>query len=157
MSRKPILNLDFDGVLHSYTSGWKGASRIPDDPVPGAMEFIIKAMPHFDIHIHSSRSHQWGGRRAMKRWMKKHLIALAGGDFSDTPKWWRDEIAKTSFADPWNAEVEWAASLVLRKISFPRHKPPAHMSIDDRGYQFDGSWPEIEKLLDFKPWNKRNG
>jgi hypothetical protein len=33
--RKPILCLDFDGVLHSYTSGWKGAAVIPDPPVPG--------------------------------------------------------------------------------------------------------------------------
>ena len=29
---KPILCLDFDGVVHSYTSGWKGADVIPDPP-----------------------------------------------------------------------------------------------------------------------------
>lgn len=31
----PILCLDFDGVCHSYTSGWKGAAVIPDPAVPG--------------------------------------------------------------------------------------------------------------------------
>ena len=36
---KTIL-LDFDGVIHSYTSGWKGAGVIPDPPVPGAIDFL---------------------------------------------------------------------------------------------------------------------
>ncbi len=40
---KPILCLDFDGVIHSYTSGWKGADVIPDPPVEGAMQFIWDA------------------------------------------------------------------------------------------------------------------
>src|SRR5882672_3079773 len=38
--RKPILCLDFDGVLHSYSSGWKGADVIPDAPTPGMAAFL---------------------------------------------------------------------------------------------------------------------
>jgi hypothetical protein len=53
---KSILCLDFDGVCHLYTSGWKGADVIPDPPVPGLFEFILAANKYFDIHIFSSRS-----------------------------------------------------------------------------------------------------
>lgn len=28
--RKPILAVDFDGTLHAYTSGWKGADIVSD-------------------------------------------------------------------------------------------------------------------------------
>lgn len=70
---KPILCLDFDGVIHSYTSGWKGAHVIPDPPVPGAQKFIVNALEHFDVHIFSSRSHQSGGRGAMEEWCRANI------------------------------------------------------------------------------------
>src|SRR5271156_1345745 len=63
---KPILCLDFDGVIHSYSSGWKGADVIPDPPVAGAMQFIRDALEHFRVAIFSSRSNQPGGLDAMK-------------------------------------------------------------------------------------------
>lgn len=66
MSKKPILCLDFDGVIHSYTSGWKGAAVIPDPPVPGTFDFIRRAQEHWTIAIFSSRSLQEGGLEAMK-------------------------------------------------------------------------------------------
>ena len=40
MSYKPTVVFDLDGVIHSYTSGWKGASEIPDPPVPGMRKVI---------------------------------------------------------------------------------------------------------------------
>lgn len=69
---KPILCLDFDGVIHSYTSGWKGAETIPDPPVPGAVEFLSEALGSFAVAIYSSRSHQPGGRKAMQIWLAQH-------------------------------------------------------------------------------------
>lgn len=31
-------------------------------------------------------------------------------------------------------------------------KPPALVMIDDRAITFDGTWPTVKVLLDFKPW-----
>ena len=52
---KPILSLDFDGVLHWYRKGWKGADVIDDEPTPGAVEFVKNAQEHFKVVIYSSR------------------------------------------------------------------------------------------------------
>jgi hypothetical protein len=74
--KKPILCLDFDGVIHSYTSGWKGATEIPDDQVPGAIEFIRQASVPFEVMIYSSRSHHTGGIDAMRLWFAKHGLGM---------------------------------------------------------------------------------
>ena len=128
--KKPILCLDFDGVLHSYTSGWKGADVIPDPPVPGAMRFILDAAEHFQIAIFSSRSNQPGGRVAMQIW-----LGIAMSEITDDPYRYLDFVRN-------------------RQVYFPTEKPPAMVTIDDRAITFTGEWPEIETLLAFKPWNK---
>lgn len=130
---KPILCLDFDGVIHSYSSGWKGADVIPDAPVPGALRFIAAAMEHFTVAIYSSRSGQPGGINAMIEWLgywsvdKQHGMP---GDF-DHGAW---------------GLLQW-----------PTEKPPAMVTIDDRALTFNGRWDDyaIETLLRFQPWNKR--
>lgn len=88
MSKKyhPILCVDFDGVLHSYKSGWKGPRCIPDPPVEGAIDWLrsllsdadcVCAMSDryldFDVQIYSSRSRYFGGIRAMKKWLAKEF------------------------------------------------------------------------------------
>ena len=52
--------------------------------------------------------------------------------------------------------VHWTqAEQALSEIAFPEHKPSAAISIDDRAVTFTGSWPSIETLQAFKPWNKQ--
>lgn len=149
---KPILCLDFDGVLHSYTSGWKGARIIPDDPVPGALEFVVGALDRFRVCILSSRSHQWGGRRAMKQWLRLHLIRL--GDAEIVPEWWLHFIATNHGMEPWRQECEWSADRVVKAIGWPIFKPAATITIDDRALTFTGTWPALADLAKFQPWNK---
>jgi hypothetical protein len=125
---KPILCLDFDGVIHSYASGWKGADVIPDPPVEGAIAFMLGALQHFDVTVFSSRSNQPGGLKSMKDWLRHH----AGSCWYPSPD-----------------------GPGLEDVRFVTEKPAAFITIDDRALTFDGTWPAIEALKAFKPWNKR--
>lgn len=129
MSDKPLLCIDFDGVLHSYTSGWEGADVIPDPPVPGAIDFLREAVKHFRVAIFSSRSNQSGGLVAMRTWLGNNIIDAEPSIITQDP--------------PWFAAIEW-----------PTKKPPALVTLDDRALTFTGEWPSMEELLAFKPWNK---
>ena len=157
---KKILCLDFDGVIHSYTSGWKGPRSIPDPPVPGALEAIVEyVQAGFDVQIFSSRSRYFGARWAMKQWLKWHYGVMgAMGDtrkgYDAIPQPFRRWIGETAFADPWQHELDYAIRRLLRQIKFPTEKPPAIMTIDDRAFQFNGSFPSPGYIAEFKPWNK---
>ncbi len=128
---KPILCVDFDGVIHSYTSGWKGACQIPDPPVKGALPWLWKASEWWDVQIYSSRTKEPGAIEAMRVWLFRHANLAFGDDD--------------------------AAERFLSCITFPEQKPPAVLTIDDRAITFEGEWSELDPcaLLDFKPWNKR--
>lgn len=132
---KPILCLDFDGVIHSYTSGWKGADKISDPIVPGTIEFLIEAGQYLDIHIFSSRSHQEGGIKAMKAYL-----------FSKYCEW----LDNHPHADDMMSFIYF-----IECLKFPLNKPPALVSIDDRAMQFTGVWPSVQEIVTFKPWNKQ--
>jgi len=127
---KKIVCLDFDGVIHSYTSGWQGVTKIPDEPVRGAVQWIFRFLMKYckgknavaELHIFSSRSRSRHGRQAMRWWLNKHGL----------PKW------------------------CVRLIKFPVYKPAAMVTIDDRAIQFTGKFPDPEELLNFQPWNKQD-
>jgi hypothetical protein len=74
--RKPqgklILLLDFDGCIHSYKSGWQGATIIEDPPVPGIIEWLNAVLVYFDVHVLSARSATLEGRTAMYHYVRKH-------------------------------------------------------------------------------------
>lgn len=128
-AKPPVLSIDFDGVLHSYVSGWHGARKIVDKPIPGAIEWLqslvydqrdpfVPRYKKFDVCIFSSRSRYWGGRRAMKRYLLAN--GLRHGE--------------------------------LEAIRFPLFKPPSFLHIDDRCLRFAGVFPTEERMLQFRPW-----
>ena len=154
--RKPTISVDFDGVLHSYTSGWKGARTIPDLPVPGAIEWLCEIQCDYTVAISSARSGQFGGRRAMRNWIKLHgalafMTAQPGGRLERLlmlPDW-------QPGMDYPEDEARHFANCLVQHMQFPRTKPSAQLYIDDRAHRFDGVFPAAAEIKAFKPWNKR--
>ncbi len=68
--------LDFDGVLHSYRSGWCGADIIPDPPIHGTREAVARLRQHYRVVVYSARCHTEEGRCAVKAWLQKHEILV---------------------------------------------------------------------------------
>jgi hypothetical protein len=120
---KPILCLDFDGVIHdNYRGHWIDAAEVSGGPVEGALEFINEASGVFEVHVYSSRSHRKGGLEAMQTWLR--------------------------------IQLEHHGYDCYREVHWPRWKPGAHVFIDDRAVTFEGYWPDLEELKQFKPWNR---
>jgi hypothetical protein len=131
---KPILCVDFDGVIHSYISKWTNAETISDAPVPGALKWLWKATEWFNVVIYSSRSKSASGREAMLRWMIDNSIVEFGDDHPMS-----------------------AFNFEIYPLDFASEKPAAFLTIDDRAVCFEGDWNDFEPadMLNFKPWNKR--
>lgn len=151
---RPLICLDFDGVLHSYTTPWTNAWTIPDPPVPGAIEWLMNSRKQFELAILSSRSKSLRGRWAMKRWLRYHL-----GEFMWKGDNW-DTLGDVALTRPWTGAdcdemIAEFCGRIVREIRWPWFKPAAFLTIDDRALCFDGQWPELNRIAAFKPWNKR--
>jgi hypothetical protein len=151
--RKRILAVSFDGVLHSDLSGWKGARHIDDRAIPGAMAFLLQTVEEFDVQIFSVRSRYWFGRYKMKKWLRFQMWNYLRSNYANLPKHWKKEISERFFmATEQDDEFQWAARLIIAKIKFPRHKPIAHLTLDDRAMQFRRIFPSNSTIENFRPW-----
>ena len=74
---KKTIVFDFDGVIHSYKSGWQGYDSIPDEPVLGIKE-VIDSLRNLDyeVVIVSTRSAYPVGKIAMEKWLAKYNIVV---------------------------------------------------------------------------------
>lgn len=133
----PIVLVDFDGVIHSCKSGWKGIDVIPDEPVDGAINWLMQHLPipeaisamgpeykGPEVQIYSARSRERKGIKAMQDWLVKNSLPAC---------YITDDILK-----------------------FPTQKPPAFLTLDDRVWCFDGRFPTADEMMAFRPWYKRD-
>ena len=74
MSNRKILCFDFDGVIHSYMSGWNGYSNADDKPVDGIKETLDILKEKYEIIIYSSRCKYKEGIKCIENYMKKHNL-----------------------------------------------------------------------------------
>lgn len=127
---KPIYCIDFDGTLMKY-AGWHGADQCLGDPIDGALEHLVEVVlsGRWDVHIFSSRSHQQGGVEAMRDWMVSHARKKFHG-----------------------TQYETVVSMLHAEVYFPRVKPPAIVSLDERTITFGGTYPTLRELHEFTPF-----
>lgn len=134
--RKPILCVDFDGVIHSYERGWQDGS-IYGNAVPGFFAWAIRAQERFKLVIYSSRSRSEEGRTAMRVWLGTQSIDAIN----------RGEV---------RSDFNWGSFFPY--LEFAHEKPPAFLTIDDRALLFTGKWDEPyldpDLLIGFKPWTE---
>lgn len=69
VGEKYTIAVDFDGVLHSYTTPWSSSVYIPDPPIPGAMEWLVEIAEDFNVVIHTTRGLTEEGQIAVMEWI----------------------------------------------------------------------------------------
>lgn len=68
---------DFDGVIHSYTSGWTGICNISDPPVPGIKEAIANIRASgYKVVVVSTRCMFFEGELEIKKYLDEHGIVV---------------------------------------------------------------------------------
>jgi len=127
---KPIICLDFDGVVHQYDDPWTKATEIANGPTEGFFDWLHQMLPKYKIVISSSRCNDPEAIPVIRHWLMHHFMI-----------WEQDK--NTRSLEPMDIEISAT-------------KPPAFITIDDRALTFKGDWTQFtrEKIKDFKPWNK---
>lgn len=148
-ANRKLVCVDFDGVLHSHRSGWRGVATIPDPPVPGAMAWLVDVADVFDLAIYSTRSASWRGRRAMRGWLRDHMARYMFGRLPSRG----DPGSKKS----WRYCANRARVIVEKRIQWPKTKPPAWVTLDDRCIRFRGVFPSDSEINGYQAWNMRYG
>ena len=145
--------IDFDGVLHSFATGWKGPSRIEDSPVHGAMQFLAMLVQqgYQPVIFSVQRSSTFSGRNAMKAWVFDTMYDECYKIPAGTPMhdWrWRIVNGFTS-QDPFDVQVFNAVKRFIKKLQFPKHLPACYAAVSTRAIHFDGEFPTVEQLKTF--------
>jgi len=115
--------VDFDGVIHAYTSPWTHSGEVLDGPTPGAIPWLKEMLAHEDTEVILNTARLAGGS-------KNAQVAVYN---------WLLNVGMTP------EEVD--------RIQFAVGKPHGTLYIDDRGYRFRGRFPTLEDFDAHKQWN----
>lgn len=137
----PVIAVDFDGVIHRFTTPWTASTIVADPPVDGAFAWLRMLLGSgVRVWLHTSRmtrfAHPWSAVtpeleepiearvRALHEWFRAH----GGGDIMEHPN-----------INLW----QWPG------------KPQADWYVDDHAVRFDGVFPTHDELFALRtPWNK---
>lgn len=172
---KPILCLDFDGVIHDYLQGWWDGS-IYGRPTKGFFEWAFEAQKHFKLVVYSSRSKTEEGLANMQQWLTEKFLQwtinnkyitvinrLYAFEYDDCRTSFEvsneleQDLRCISTIDPHEHCCETLSNIIINNLfTFAHEKPAAFLTIDDRALTFNGNWNDFspKDLINFKPWNK---
>lgn len=148
LERRVRIALDFDGVLHSYTSGWTG--EIPmDPPTPGAVVFVEELLRQgYKLHIFTTRVYPDLSKDP------KFVDVLHKMEFDDgTHAWEHNGQRGPSLAEEgirqWLRFHKFPAELCEGTIT--HKKEHADIMIDDRALRFDGNFGDTLRAIEKNP------
>src|SRR4051812_32443632 len=123
-----ILNIDFDGTINSYASGWCGPACYPDDPIEGAIAWLLELLDgDFVVCIHTSRFNRPSeiaqAKAGMRAWFAEHGIA-------------KDLVKSRVTVTPDDDVAPGYLYLVTTK-------PSADWGLDDKVQNFTGVYPTL--------------
>lgn len=78
--KKRTIAIDFDGVIHRYSKGWKGMDNAYDPPSDGAIE-AIKRLKSQGYHLVVFSSRQTD---VIKKWLEKYELSEYFDDVTNT-------------------------------------------------------------------------
>lgn len=123
---RPILCVDFDGVLHNQRGHAGDPSVIQNPPVPGALDWLAELQKSgLNVAIFTARLAGGGDAwiiPAIRRWLTEYGFA---GDL---------DALKYTAVKPHNLQL----------------------LIDDRAFRFEGTFPTLEEIAELSvPWNEK--
>lgn len=154
---------DFDGVIHSYTSGWKGETNIPDPPVPGIQEALKEIHDAgYEVVVVSTRCKTVLGRMAIENWLDMY------GMTQEVDKVCKEKPPAIAYIDDRAICFDGHPETLLKKIQNfqPWYKkptltpPPASSDLISRSALLEGETePEIitgsdSELAEHMEWDR---
>jgi len=129
---KNTVAIDFDGVIHKYSEGWKDGS-IYDKPVEGVHKALMELMKDYWVYIFTTRDVQ-----DVVNWMNR--------------KFWGEgnEMGFSTVAMPEGIRF-WQGGR-CGEMAVSNRKLPAEFYIDDRGIRFN-NWEEtLRRIKKIRGW-----
>jgi len=124
-----IVAVDFDGVLHHDGHGWRGPAVILGPAIPGAIDWLTGLI----------RAHDDEGKRRFDVRIFSSRCRYPDG-IEAMKVWLRDQ--GLALGD-------------LAELEYSTEKPPAWVTVDDRCFRFEGTYPTVAWLVEFNSWTRR--
>jgi hypothetical protein len=128
---KGTIAIDFDGVIHKYSEGWKDGS-IYDIPVEGVHNALMGLMKDYWVYIFTTRD-----VNDVIKWM-------------NTIFWGEGEMGFLAVAMPEGIRF-WHGGKG-NQIAVSNRKLPAEFYIDDRGIRFSNWEKAIKEIKEIRGW-----